>query len=108
MVTGLVDRCTYCLVRALAISLLLAPPAVAQYATQAQQDAIRQACPADYQAHCANVPAAGRAAFLCLERNLAGLSPACQHAVRSVGATAPPQGASAPPGVPKSAGTARY
>jgi hypothetical protein len=108
MVTGLVDRCTHRLVRAVAIFLLLAPPAVAQYATQAQQDAIRQACPADYQAHCANVPAAGRAAFFCLERNLAGLSPACQQAVRSV-AAAPPRGATpATPDAPKSSGTGRY
>ncbi|MGC2524314.1 MAG: hypothetical protein WA417_17030, partial [Stellaceae bacterium] len=57
-----------------AVFLALGAPALAQQATQAQRDAIRQACPADYQAHCANVPAAGQAAFACLQRNLASLS----------------------------------
>jgi hypothetical protein len=85
---------------ALAALLLSAAPAAAQQASQAQRDAIRQACPADYQAHCANVPAAGQAAFACLARNVAQLSPACQRAVAAVSGGAAPGGASsnaAPP-----------
>lgn len=70
--------------------LLLTAPALAQQASEAQRNAIRQACPADYQAHCANVPAAGQAAFACLQRNLATLSQPCQQAVRAVsGGSAP-------------------
>jgi hypothetical protein len=78
----------------LAIILLLTVPAAAQQASEAQRNAIRQACPADYQSHCANVPAAGQAAFACLQRNLASLSPACQSAVREVSTRTPRQGAS--------------
>jgi hypothetical protein len=74
------------------VFLALGGPALAQ-ATQAQKDAIRQACPADYQAHCANVPAAGQAAFACLQRNLASLSQPCQQAVRAVAGAAAPRGA---------------
>jgi hypothetical protein len=70
--------------RAVAMLLALTAPADAQQATEAQQNAIRQACPADYQAHCSSVPAAGRAAFACLQRNVASLSQACQQAVRAV------------------------
>jgi hypothetical protein len=62
----------------------MSAPAAAQQASQAQQNAIREACPADYRAHCANVPAAGQAAFACLARNLAQLSPPCQRAVGAV------------------------
>lgn len=78
---------------ALAMFFLLVSPAVAQQASEAQRNAIRQACPADYQTHCANVPAAGQAAFACLQRNLASLSPACQSAVTAVNTGAPQQGA---------------
>jgi hypothetical protein len=78
----------------LAALVLLAGPAAAQQASEAQRNAIRQACPADYRAHCANVPAAGQAAFACLERNLAQLSPVCQRAVAAVSGGAAPHGAS--------------
>jgi hypothetical protein len=90
--------------------VLIAAPAIAQQASEAQRNAIRQACGADYQARCANVPAAGQAAFACLERNMASLSPACQRAVTAVSAGAAPRGATsssaAPaPAAPQSAGT---
>jgi hypothetical protein len=102
-----IDRGVWRPVPALAALLLLAAllstaPAAAQQATPAQQNAIRQACPADYRVHCANVPAAGQAAFLCLERNLAQLSPACQNAVAAVGGAATPR-AAAPRGAPAAA-----
>ncbi len=88
---------------ALATVAFLAHAAAAQQATPAQQNAIRQACPKDYQAHCANVPAAGREAFVCLERNLPTLSAPCQRAVGAVaGGGAPaavrPVMPAAPPG----------
>jgi hypothetical protein len=82
--------------------------ATAQQPTQAQADAIRQSCRADYQAHCSGVPTGGSAALQCLRTNLESLSPGCQSAVSaaggSPGAAAPtsaaPQGgqpAAAPP-----------
>ncbi|MGH7031592.1 MAG: hypothetical protein ACREE9_14205 [Stellaceae bacterium] len=70
----------------LAVFLALAVPAAAQQASQAQRNAIRQACPADYQRVCTAVPAGGKASFDCLVRNMAILSPACQRAVKSVSA----------------------
>jgi hypothetical protein len=80
----------------LAVLLAFAGPAMAQQATQAQRDAIRQACPADYQRLCASVPAGGKASFDCLQRNMANLAPACQQAVRAVSAGAPAPAATAP------------
>ncbi len=80
----------------LAALLAFAAPAAAQQATQAQRDAIRQACPADYQRLCTNVPAGGKASFDCLHRNMASLAPACQRAVRAVSAGASSPAASAP------------
>lgn len=82
----------------LAAFLALAVPAAAQQATQAQRNAIRQACPADYQRVCTAVPAGGKASFDCLVRNMAILSPACQRAVKSVSAGAAATGTAAPPG----------
>jgi len=67
----------------LAVLFALSAPAAAQQPTEAQRDAIRQACPADYQAHCADVPTGGKAALACLQRNAASLSPACQRALKA-------------------------
>lgn len=64
-------------------------PALAQQPTQAQINAIRQACRADYQAHCSNVPTGGPEALTCLKENSAGLSTPCQRAVAAVGGSAP-------------------
>ena len=79
---------------ALSVGVLfaLALPAVAQQPTAAQRNAIRQACPADYQAHCASVPTGGRASLVCLQQHASSLSAACRRAVEAVGgggATAP-------------------
>jgi hypothetical protein len=71
-----------------ALLLLLAvpfTPALAQQPPQAQADTIRQSCRADYPAHCASVPAGGRAALDCLHGNAASLSPACQSALAALG-----------------------
>jgi hypothetical protein len=83
----------------------------AQQPTQAQADAIRQSCRADYQSHCSTVPPGGSAALQCLRTNLASLSPGCQNAVGATGGTsagaapaAPPSSSAAPapppPGMP--------
>lgn len=51
--------------------------------TQAQQQAIRSACPSDYRTYCASVPTGGAAALQCLEKNIASLSSPCQQAVKA-------------------------
>jgi hypothetical protein len=75
------------------------PSAGAQQPTQAQANAIRQACRGDYQAHCASVPTGGSAALQCLRDNMTSLSPACQSAVGATerGTAAPPPAGAAPP-----------
>ncbi len=75
---------------------LLSQAAVAQPPSQAQVGAIRQACRADYQAHCASVPTGGSAALACLQGNTEQLSGACRQAVEAAGGEAPaPRQASA-------------
>ncbi|HSS70341.1 MAG TPA: hypothetical protein VLQ46_06765, partial [Casimicrobiaceae bacterium] len=70
----------------------------AQQPTQAQANAIRQACRNDYMAHCSGVPTGGAAALDCLKQNAAQTSPQCQKALRAVsGAAAPAAAAAAPP-----------
>jgi Cysteine rich repeat len=68
----------------------------AQQPSQAQINAIRQACPADYQAYCANVPTGGQAALGCLKEHVQSLSPGCQQAVSAIGGGAPPAPAQPP------------
>jgi predicted metal-binding membrane protein len=70
-------------------------PAAAQGASAAQTKALRQACRADFQTYCADVPTGGSAALSCLQRRLADLTPSCQQAVRAVGAGAAGAGAAA-------------
>ena len=52
--------------------------------TAAQLQAIRSACPSDFQSFCAGVSPGGSAALQCLEKNVAKLSSACQGAVKAV------------------------
>jgi hypothetical protein len=66
------------------IVLMAASPALSQQPTDAQRDAIRSACRADYQAHCASVPPGGAASLQCLQKNMSSLSSACQSAVHAV------------------------
>ncbi len=77
-------------------------PALAQQPTQAQANAIRQACRTDYQAHCSSVPTGGSAALACLQDNAASLSPGCQTALGAVGG-----GAGASVGTPAAPPSAR-
>jgi hypothetical protein len=86
----------------IAAAVALSAPALAQQPSQAQANAIRQACRADYQAHCMGVPTGGSEALVCL-KNAQGLSAGCRRALDAVGggtaSTAPPAGkpAAAPP-----------
>ena len=73
----------------LVISLGLVSPAVAQKPSQAQINAVRQACPGDYQTYCSNVPTGGSASLACLKRNVQSLSEPCQQAVAAIGRPAP-------------------
>ena len=59
--------------------------------SSAQLAAIRSACRSDYPKVCAGVPTGGAQALQCLDKNKAGVSPACQNAVAAVagGAAAP-------------------
>ena len=74
------------------VFLLLCPDfagaALAQQPTQAQINAIRQSCRADYQTYCASVPPGGAASLECLKQNSPSLSAACQRAVSAVGGAA--------------------
>ena len=72
----------------LMISLGLVSPAIAQKPSQAQISAIRQACPADYQTYCSNVPTGGSASLACLKRNAQSLSEPCRQAVAAIGSPA--------------------
>jgi cysteine rich repeat protein len=70
--------------------IAVATPAFSQV-TEAQRSAIRAACRADYEAHCASVKPGGAQALQCLQKNMTSLSSACQTAVRAVNAPAPPK-----------------
>ncbi|MGJ5007352.1 hypothetical protein ACQR05_06255 [Bradyrhizobium oligotrophicum] len=61
---------------------LVATQALAQ--SDAQRNAIKSACRSDYMSKCASVPPGGAAAFQCLQKNIAGLSSACQTAVKAL------------------------
>lgn len=63
---------------------LAAMPAHSQQPTTVQRDAIRSACRADYEAHCASVAPGGAASLQCLQQNMSALSSPCQMAVRAV------------------------
>jgi len=74
-----------------------AAPALSQAPSQAQRDAIKSECRSDYIAHCSSVPPGGEASLQCLQKNMSGLSSACQGAVRAVEAPATaPKAESAP------------
>lgn len=60
-------------------------PSLAQQPSQAQANAIRQSCRADYQANCASVPTGGSAALACLQQHASSLSAPCRQAVAAVG-----------------------
>lgn len=92
---------------AAAILLIAAPPVFSQGPTQAQRDAIRSACRADYQAHCASVPPGGAASLQCLQTNMSSLSSACQTAVHAVGPAAEAKPESRPESKPETSPEAK-
>jgi hypothetical protein len=82
--------------------------ASAQPPTQAQRDAIRAACRADFMANCSGVQPGGKEAFECLLQNDTKLSPSCQAAVNAAAPKpAEPAAAAAPaPAAPAQSETA--
>jgi hypothetical protein len=80
----------------------LTQSAVAQV-TSAQQSAIRSNCRSDFMSKCSGVQPGGKDALVCLQKNVASLSGACQTAVRATlpkepaQAATPPAAASPPP-----------
>src|ERR1700682_4262545 len=82
---------------------MVATPALSQAPTDAQRNAIRSECRADYQAHCASIPPGGAASLQCLQKNISSLSSGCQTAVRAVEApaAAAPKAESTPAAAPK-------
>ena len=80
---------------------MVATPAHSQAPTDAQRNAIRLQCRADYQAHCASIPPGGEASLQCLQKNMSSLSSGCQSAVRAVEPAAAPKAESAPAAPPK-------
>ena len=75
---------------------LLSSPASAQQPTQAQIDAVRHACPGDYQTFCGQVPQ-GPAALNCLKQNMPRETAGCRQALGALSGgaatpTAPPPG----------------
>ena len=80
---------------------MVATPAYSQAPTDAQRNAIRSECRADYQAHCASIPPGGEASLQCLQKNMSSLSPGCQSAVRAVEPAAAPKAETAPAAAPK-------
>jgi hypothetical protein len=64
-------------------------PLAAQPPSSAQQNAIRQNCRSDFQAHCSGVPTGGSAALNCLQQNAASVSPPCRQALSALGGAPP-------------------
>ena len=63
--------------------------------TAEQQSAIRASCRSDFMSKCSGVTPGGKDALVCLQKNVASLSPACKTAV-SATIPAPAQAAPAP------------
>jgi hypothetical protein len=59
--------------------VVAAPAAAAP--TAAQQSAMKQACRSDFMSRCSGVTPGGKDALVCLQRNVASLSPACRQVV---------------------------
>jgi hypothetical protein len=94
-------RATACRLGPLVVAFIgYVVPALAQQPTQAQIGAIRQACRADYQTHCAGVPTGGPEALNCLKENAESLSSPCQRAVAAVGHSAPSTSGRSPAAAP--------
>jgi hypothetical protein len=67
-----------------AATLVIATPCFAQAPSEAQREAMRSQCRADYEAHCSGIPPGGAASLECLQHNMASLSSGCASAVKAV------------------------
>jgi hypothetical protein len=70
----------------LCLSALALPALTANAQAQlsgAQQSALKSSCRSDFMSHCSGVAPGGKDALVCLQKNVASLSPACQSAVRA-------------------------
>ena len=84
------------------------PAATPSTPTQAQSEAIRSACAADYKSNCPGIEPGGAAAWTCLQTNVKKFSQPCQDAVNAVtgpgatpaGKAATASGAAAAPAAP--------
>jgi hypothetical protein len=85
---------------------MVVTPAFSQAPTDAQRSAIRSACRADYEAHCASIPPGGEASLQCLQKNMSSLSSSCQTAVRAVEPAASAPAATAKPATEPAAAAA--
>jgi hypothetical protein len=65
--------------------------------TPAQQSAMKQACRSDFMSRCSGVAPGGKDALVCLQRNVAALSPACKQVVSATMGGAPAPAAAAAP-----------
>jgi hypothetical protein len=81
--------------------------ASAQQPTQAQRDAIRAACRADFMANCSDVQPGGKEALACLVRNDAKLSAPCKSAVDAAAPKPAEPAAAAAPAAPAPAAPAQ-
>jgi hypothetical protein len=61
----------------------------------AQQSAMKSNCRSDFMSLCSGVTPGGKDAVVCLQKNVASLSPACQQAVKSTLPPPPPEPAQA-------------
>ncbi len=100
MVKRLVVRYRACLCLLGTALSLLSSLASAQQATQAQIDAIRQACPGDYQTYCRTVPTGGPAALNCLKQNMPRLTAPCHQAIGALSGGAAAGGSATPTAPP--------
>jgi hypothetical protein len=81
--------------------------ASAQQPTQAQRDAIRAACRADFMGNCSGVQPGGKEALACLVRNDAKLSAPCKSAVNAAAPKPAEPAAAAAPAAPAPAAPAQ-
>ena len=79
-----------------AIALAALTSIAAAQPSPEQQSAIRASCRSDFMSKCSGVTPGGKDALLCLQKNVASLSPACKTAV-SATIPAPAQAAPAKP-----------
>lgn len=78
---------------ALLVAGSLAGTALAQQPTDAQRNAVRSACPADFLSQCPGVTPNGVEALTCLQQHTATLSLGCKQAVSAIGGASKATGA---------------